>query len=253
MKVARHAIVTLARGHLSIWSQTHPRISRYAAAIGADFLKIEGPYTDKASCLLGKLEIYDLLNEYDRVLYVDGDVLVRPDCPDLFDIVPSGCVGATLEAAPYFKSRRRVFQEACEHYGVDFPFEEDEPLPWFNSGVFVVSRAHRALFEPAKDVRPFGPGWVDMPLLNCRLLQHGFPLHALGIEFNYIGTIALRRYRPFEPYDAFAFHATGGLRKHRDWYVRTVSRIWDSGAHERALARAWIALRFRIHSNRVRQ
>ena len=67
-----------------------------------------------------------------------------------------------------------------------------------------------------------------------------------------VGTIAFRRNRPFEPYDAFAFHATRGLRKHRDWYVRTVSRIWDSGAHERSLARAWIALRFRIHSNRVR-
>ena len=92
-----------------------------------------------------------------------------------------------------------------------------------------------------------------MPLLNCRLLQHGFPLHDLGIEFNYIGTLAFRRHRPFEPYDAFAFHATGGLRKQRRWYVRTVSRIWDSGAHERALTRAWIALRFRIRSNRVRK
>ena len=91
-----------------------------------------------------------------------------------------------------------------------------------------------------------------MPLFNARVIAQKPEVHRLGLAWNYFGSMASRTDRPFEPYDAYCFHATGALRSRRMQYLRRVIRIWERGVADRsrlvardfALRAAWI--RFRV-------
>jgi hypothetical protein len=244
----RRAVCTLALGDAPYFALTHPLLERYAARIGAEFVRIEGPYEGRRSNLR-KLEIGALLDRYDRIAYFDGDVAARPDAPDLFDLVPASRIGACMEGAPWFPGRGELLREACEHYGVAAP----SPLPdaWVNTGVLVVSREHRRLFAPAPpDVRAFGGGYMDMPLFNARLVGSGLEVEPLDMAFNYMGSLARMWSRPYNAYDAWFFHATGGLGRDRMWYLRTVVEAWGGGLPLRR--RPLLAARFALRAAGIR-
>ena len=244
----RRAVCTLALGDAPYLALTLPLLERYAARIGAAFVRIEGPYEGRRSNLR-KLEIGALLDRYERIAYIDGDVAVRPDAPDLFDLVPAERLGAHREGAPWFPGRGALLREACEHYGAPVP----SPLPdtWLNSGVLVFSRAHRALFAPAPpEAREFRSGYMDMPLLNARVVRHGFAVEPLDLALNYTGSLARMGRRPYNAYDAYLFHATGGLGRDRMWYLRTVVTAWERGVPVRG--RPLLAARFALRAGWIR-
>ncbi len=129
----------------------------YASRIGADFVSLhrqaENPY-------LEKLRLGDYLGLYERILFLDTDVIVRPDCPDLFQLVPADCFGAWI-ASDHSPRFDREIEQLQQHLG---------NLGWqktcFNSGVMVVPRQHREAFAPvnASYHEPF-----DQGLLNYRV------------------------------------------------------------------------------------
>jgi len=229
------AIFTLALGAPRESALTLPLLERYARRVGAELVVARGPFPGRDACRLRKLDVGPLLERHDRVLYVDGDVAVRPDAPDVFALVPAARVGGTLEGPPLFRSRHDPLRRACAHYGAPDPGPRDA---WLNTGLIVVSRAHRELFAPVTELARFGAGWSDQALLNARLVAHGFEPYDLGPAFNYLGSLARRARRPFEPYDAYFFHATGSLAGLREWYLRRVIGLWRGGGAPHGLARA---------------
>jgi len=47
--------------------------------------------------LFEKNQIYDLFDKYNRILRLDYDMLITPNCPNLFDIVPENKIGCVFE------------------------------------------------------------------------------------------------------------------------------------------------------------
>ncbi|MEE8105326.1 MAG: hypothetical protein V3T86_07310 [Planctomycetota bacterium] len=237
--IMKHAVVTLSLGASPIFDETRPLMARYAERIGADFVPIEGPFLSKQECHKRKFELRDLLERYERILFLDNDIAIRYDAPDVFERVPADRLGGTTEGPPLFRSRAEIVRESCAYYGAPDPGERDF---WLNTGVMVVSRCHREVFAaPPSEMREFGSGWLDMPLVSARMEQLGLETFELGPAFNYIGSIAFQRGRPFEPYEAYFFHATGALRHRRMDYVRRVIRIWrrmESGSSANFIDRA---------------
>ena len=103
-------ILTIAVGdaYQRMSALTHPAIKKYAEKIGADFQCITE--SDCSTPHWAKFEIYNLLNKYERILYIDTDILVREDTPNLFEIVPQNELGmfneilkkpGGLNASPY--------------------------------------------------------------------------------------------------------------------------------------------------------
>ena len=82
----RFAVCTLTFGDLyeKLARTSHETLSAYAQKCGADFV-IEREPTTKSPCYSKFGLVRRLLEDYDRVLYVDTDVLVRFDAPNLFD------------------------------------------------------------------------------------------------------------------------------------------------------------------------
>ena len=151
---------------------TRPLMETYAAKCGAVFEAITDG--DENYPLGEKFRIAEYLGRYDRVVFLDADVVVAPDAPDLFNAVPSTHVGVRddwpwmcVEAGvnvtrAWMDPEIRAIRKAA-----------DRPGPvvstCYNTGVLVLSSQHAGLFDPPK---------VPLPKYHCTE-QHWFNLNVL--------------------------------------------------------------------------
>lgn len=171
-------VLTISIGdyYNKISEKTLPFIKKYAEKINADFLNINEHKKEYITQKWNKFHIHDLLNKYKRILYLDIDVIIRDDCPDLFEIVPENTLGMFNEGK--YVARYEFLEQASEYYG--------EPLKkwngkFYNSGVMVISRIHKQLFR-----MPKGIDFVetDQPYLNLRILNDKIEMFDLDFKYN---------------------------------------------------------------------
>ena len=113
----RLAVINIAIGehYQQLSTLTHPTIRRYADRIGADFIAITEQKVSLTTPHWEKFQLLDYLNDYDRILYVDTDVLIRKNCPNIFDAVPETHLGIYNEA-PFVAGRDYAIERCAEAY-----------------------------------------------------------------------------------------------------------------------------------------
>lgn len=154
---------------------THPTLKRYAERIGADFLSVDE--SPSSTPHWEKFAIFHLLNRYKRILYLDTDLIVRDDCPSLFEVVPEDKLGMFNEA-PFTDGRRMSMYEACKTYDTTLPNWNGK---YYNTGVMVISRAHKYLFaKPAEEAFNF----YEQGFINLVVAKHETPIHDLRYTYN---------------------------------------------------------------------
>jgi lipopolysaccharide biosynthesis glycosyltransferase len=115
----KYCVLTIAVGDdfQKMAKITHPTLKAYADRIGADFICV-----DKNTCSTPHWEkfinIYKLLIKYERIIYLDTDLIVRDDCPSLFDIVPEAKIGMFNEM-PFTTRREYSIMESCKDYDIE--------------------------------------------------------------------------------------------------------------------------------------
>lgn len=168
-----------------------PWLHAYARRCGADFRVLSHvgtpPLDDRraihaslAAAMLEKMAfLQEMLRDYDRVLWIDLDILVRPDAPNLFDLVPPGQLALADECAVandyqiYFCHQHMV--ETCRQEGLPIP---DTKGRYFNCGLMLLPTSCRWLFAPR--VNPVIHPWCEQSLVNVRLfLRPKTPIYVL--------------------------------------------------------------------------
>jgi hypothetical protein len=140
-------VITITTGDIfnKIKELTHQTIEKYAKKIGADFIIInETKFTDPN---WEKAEVYNYLNKYQRILLLDSDLIIREDCPNLFDIVPEDKLGVFNEKK-YFQNSEKIKLEAQKYKFEIKKITND----YFNTGVMVISRIHKPIFKPINTI-----------------------------------------------------------------------------------------------------
>jgi hypothetical protein len=174
-----NAVVTIAVGDEfhQIAELTSPLIARYAQRIGADFLSINQP---SSTPHFEKFRIFDLLTIYERIVYLDTDLIVTERCPDLLKIVPADAFGAWFPSrmGPGFEG---AIAQAQRTLG-DIGWKSD----YFNSGVMVVSRVHRGIFAPPFDYKD---EYFEQTLINYRVQRARAKVHDIGWQLNHTGRV----------------------------------------------------------------
>jgi len=185
---AKTAVVTLTMGDgfKSMAEITHPTLKAYADKIGAEFIVIDQPKYHKTYPQYEKFQLYDLLAKYARIIYLDTDTIVRPDCPDLFKEVPEHCLGIFNEGR--FMNLMGVIRDACMKFKVSIPKYQGES---YNTGVMVLSRLHRSIFKyPGRefDVYDTGEGHgvyhFEQPYINTQIIANAYKVQELSYKFN---------------------------------------------------------------------
>jgi len=126
-----------------------------------------------------KNQIFELFDEYERILRVDTDILISPLCPNVFEMVQREKVGVVYEDVGSRKNNRRnKIIEAQNALG-----NIDLTADYFNSGIIIVSKEYRKLFELTEDdihtILTRGiSDFKEQTFLNYRAHRYGFQVHA---------------------------------------------------------------------------
>lgn len=175
---SEHLVLTIAIGdyYNKISKYTLSSLKKYAERIGADFLCITDHNKEYITQKWNKFYIHELLNDYKRIIYFDIDIIIREDCPNLFDIVPERYLGMFNEGR--YAPRLEYILQAAEYYKEDL---KDWNGKFYNSGVMVISRRHKQVFK-----LPVGIDFVetDQPYINLRIQKDKVDMFDLHYDFN---------------------------------------------------------------------
>ena len=204
---------------------TGPRMEAYARRCGADFRVIRGNHC-RGWPMANKWRAAAFFAEYDRTLYLDVDVIVSPDAPDIFAEVPEHRIAVFDE-----------YDDTKDNLAHDWIQEESDQVSdlvgwprmrrtWLlNGGVMLFPRWAAGLYGPPPG--KFRRIWcLDQTLLTMHLDRFGIRPHLLDQKWNH-GFIADNFWQ-----DAPAAHFVhlNGSRPHeyRMWLLDRMCRgNWD--------------------------
>ena len=191
---------------------THPSLEAYAKRIGAEFVVHDRMALSKSVTHYEKLILGELLKKYDRIVFMDTDMLVRNDCPDLFKEVPADLFGAVAEDTVI--DRRQAWRSAKHSFGIDC--EIPPGRLYVNSGLMVVSKEHAGVFVmPQQEKFEF----ADQSWINLRLCLLATPMRYLPYQFNHCirwNHKCSSCEHPLSTHrkDSYVIHYAGGRRDH---------------------------------------
>jgi len=210
----KKAVVTLCIGEdASGFSQySHPIFRRYAEKVEADFICIDTPkiklpkYPEGINPILfEKYQLFDILADYERALYLDTDILITPHAPNIFNVVPYDKVAGVFEDFGMDMRDRRVRIQAVQAILGDIGWRTG----YMNSGVFVVSRPHREAFRLYLTYPPVQCKY-EQTSTNWYLRKVAGDILPLDYKWNYMG-ISRVYYGPNYRRAYFIHYAGGGI------------------------------------------
>lgn len=189
-----NAIVTVVIGNKyeRIAEVTHPSLKKYAKSVDAEFICISNKSSGQEDIVphFAKLQCYNLFDKYDRILFLDSDIIIRDDCPNLFDLVPVEKIGAFMEGQ-FIPRRKMDLEMASRTYstpiiGIKRP--EDWKGEYWNTGVLLVSKCHKTIFTPPdfEKMRQVEGAWDygEQGWLNLQIINGCIQVHNLSHRFN---------------------------------------------------------------------
>jgi len=176
----KRLIVTRADDRVPYIKYTHPIIKNYAKKCNADFMILDGN-EEPPMHHFRILKFYDLLEKYDRVMHLDSDIIIKDNCPNIFEVVPREKVGTIYEDRGSRKTHRRMLIEDIQKEREDVEWKEG----YINTGVFVVSKEHREIFNLDMNNVWLDFGQDDVEL-GYQIHKFGFEIHELSFQFNHM-------------------------------------------------------------------
>jgi lipopolysaccharide biosynthesis glycosyltransferase len=190
----KNALITLAIDLSEIECRSHESFRAYAERYDLDFEILDTPrFRIRPNLIrkrrvwyhIEKFQLFDAFDHYDRILFVDSDTLILPHCPNLFDLVPEGFLGAVyddrgVDAWKRTEELKRI-EKKLGSTGIS-------GARYFNSGVMVLDRSLKDLFRMCRTDFIAGR-WPEQTLLNFRTLKEGIPVTELDPRFNFISSM----------------------------------------------------------------
>jgi hypothetical protein len=207
----RYCLVGLQIGevHSNYWKLVFRKSwLAYARRHGYDLMIVEDfidrtAGADEAAIKFQKLLLPSLgeLRKYDKLVYLDSDMLLTGHAPCVASEVSKGKVGMVSQVTIPFREWFHYIQPirggepTVEAYYQTHLLEEEERSmatgvdDVFNGGLMVCEPGHaeafRELYEEKKHTLSRRKGHVDQPLVSCRLSELGL-IEALDFRFNVI-------------------------------------------------------------------
>lgn len=178
-------LLTLATGtHGKYWDLVSGLMKSYAVSCDADCEVITTPTDSTANPCFGKYKLKDYFSVYERILYLDIDILVRSDSPNLFDIVPLGHFAALNEGSICSEEDWVIRVEHVKRIGLECRATDCDLVPYdyFNAGVVLLDRADSEVF--ALPISWTQTIMAEQSYMNINILRLKPRLYHLPMCFN---------------------------------------------------------------------
>jgi hypothetical protein len=213
MTIARNLVLTVSIGERPWFPRLRPYMEAYARRWRADFEVVsqlqEGPDLDVRVRQEKIAAIFRATARYERVLFLDDTVFVRPDAPLLLGppaALPKPPIWCTVET--HIRGWETMLAAAFEYYGV--PLRERTLM---NSGVMLLAEEHHPMFDLSASKPPKKIGYfVDQLWVSAMRQKYDVPIHDIGPRFNFVGSFLTGEHPPPIPVeDVHFFHLTRGV------------------------------------------
>lgn len=187
---------------------TLPIHRMYAEKWGADFKILGDQYYNKLGHGMWNyrtMVFYGLLETYDRIFYLDSDIVINRNCPNIFKVVFPDAVGLVFEdKGSRLKNRRKRIQivknvfGGCEHWTTGF----------LNGGLYVVSKIHRDIFTRVNGKLWDGLGY-DCNHYMYQIMKQGHKYIDLGYKWNHMSMFSESWNGSPSRFDSYILHYAG--------------------------------------------
>ncbi|QLE87519.1 glycosyltransferase family 8 protein [Shewanella sp. Scap07] len=152
----KKVIFTLAIGDNPMYQAAIESFKEYGNKVGADVivsdqlhykLYVNNKRFDASPAWSEKLYMKELLKDYDRVLYLDADMLVTPWAENIFEKYPDQDTVYMFNEGAYIDRSSQAEQINLVLGDVEWPIENDK-MVYFNSGMILTSK-NAKLFDNA--------------------------------------------------------------------------------------------------------
>lgn len=190
---------------------THPTIKCYAERWKADFMVLDHKeewMTDYELAHYRILKVGKLLEQYERILIIDSDIVIMPECPNPFEMVDPEKIGSIYEDVGSRQDhRRQVIKDIQAKHG-DVGWKEG----YINTGVFVVSKKHKNIF---RKIQGSGVGhlWTgfgyDDALIGYNIHTEGFEIQELPFQWNHMSLFSEPWNNSANRFNSYIIHYAG--------------------------------------------
>jgi lipopolysaccharide biosynthesis glycosyltransferase len=182
----KNLVFSLSMGRYSNY-QTINYMRDYAKKCDADFISLNHPVINHANIYFEKFFFVDLLDRYDRIFYVDCDVLVTPNAKNVFEeFSDDECFYAFAENDHNQWRDRDYCVNPLLGDCPEWPLQENGKRQYFNAGIFLVSKPLQKYFLNFRNV-PNIPGiyeFGDQTYLNYLIVKNKIKFQSLPHSFN---------------------------------------------------------------------
>jgi lipopolysaccharide biosynthesis glycosyltransferase len=204
----KKAMVTRADNRIEeISILTHPILKDFAKRWDAEFIVLNQPVsfrTDDNHEHYRILQVRDLLQDYDRILSIDTDVLIANTCPNPFETVPEDCISCIYEdKGSRLQHRRGVITTIQQQFG-DIGWRTG----YLNTGIMVLSKEHSNLFNPING--KYYTNWgSDDAHFGYNLNKYKLKFQELNYKFNHMGMFSEPWNNNASRFDSYIIHYAG--------------------------------------------
>ena len=182
----KNLIFSLTIGNYSNY-QTTIFMENYAKKCGADYLPLQNTIINHSNLFFEKFYFVELLNLYDRIFYVDADVLVTPNAKNVFEEFPDeNSFYAYAENDNYHWMDRDYCIDPLMSDCPEWPIQKNGKRQYFNAGIFLVSKPIQKYFINFRDV-PNLPNiyeFGDQTYLNYLVVKNKIKFSSIPHSYN---------------------------------------------------------------------
>jgi len=183
---------------------THPFLKAYAEKCGADFKVFEPIDYPVHKYHYRIMQLREMLEDYDRALSIDSDVLICHDCPNIFDKVPETHIATVFEDVGTRRSQRRGLIGKIQKRWGNVGWESG----YMNTGFALFSKCHREIFNKIENTYWDGFGYDDLHLMY-QAKKMGFPIHELPYWYNTMTLFCEKWNNSPSRFDSYVIHYAG--------------------------------------------
>lgn len=185
----KKAIVSLAIGNANLYNVGLQSALDYSKRVDADFHVITEQIINYKHLFFEKLQLLSLFDQgYDRVLYLDGDVIVTPHAKDIFKEYPDETKFYAYDENSHPDNPCMDRDSDVEALPKDFEWIKNSQgkYRYFNGGVMLFSKQHRFCFSGIQHVPDVPEMWIygDQTVLNYLIAKGGVEWNTIDYSFN---------------------------------------------------------------------
>ena len=156
---------------------TIPRMNNYCSKYNLNFIVIRDNHFKHPA--YNKLLIKNYINDFDRILYIDLDVIIRNDAPNIFDIVPDDKFGIFNEEYLHICNCGKETIDLYNNY-------TSNNIKWngeyYNTGVMLFNKDNIKILND--DIPLLEEYYADQGFINYQIHKYNIECFDIGFQFN---------------------------------------------------------------------